>query len=154
LVFRLDGSYTFLHDRVQEAAYALIPVEERAAVHLRIGRLLAALTPTEKREETIFEIVNQFNRGAALLTAPEERAQVAELNLIAGKRARAATAYSSALNYFAAGGALLTAEDWERRYALTFALELHRAECEFLTGELAAADERLARLSHRAGNLV
>ena len=102
LVFRLDGGYTFLHDRVREAAYALIPAGERAAVHLRIGRLLAALTPAEKREETIFEIVNQFNRGAALITAQEECAQVAELNLIAGKRAKAATAYASALNYFAA----------------------------------------------------
>src|SRR5436309_1049842 len=107
LVFRLDGGYTFLHDRVQEAAYALIPAGERAAVHLRIGRLLAALTPAEKREEAIFESVNQFNRGAALIMAREEGERVAQLNLIAGKRAKAATAYAAALNYLAAGGALL-----------------------------------------------
>jgi serine/threonine protein kinase len=66
LVFRSEGAYTFLHDRVQEAAYALIPADLRAAAHLRIGRLLAAHTPSEKREEAIFEIVNQLNRGAAL----------------------------------------------------------------------------------------
>ena len=70
LVDRLDDGYRFVHDRVQEAAYSLIAEASRAQAHLRIGRLLAAQTPPEKREETIFEIVNQLNRGAALITAP------------------------------------------------------------------------------------
>ena len=81
LVESLDGSYRFIHDRVQEAAYSLIPEASRAADHLRIGKLLAAQTPPEQREEAIFEIVNQLNRGAALITAREEREQLAELNL-------------------------------------------------------------------------
>ena len=72
----------------------------RAEAHLRIGRLLAAQTPPEKREEAIFEIVSQLNRGAALITEQEEREQLAELNLIAGKRAKASTAYASALALF------------------------------------------------------
>src|ERR1700745_3229791 len=109
LIVRLEGIYRFVHDRVQEAAYSLIPVDQRAAAHLRIGRLLAAHTPPEKREEVIFEIVNHLNRGAALITARDEREQLAELNLIAGKRAKASTAYASALNYLVAGAALL----WE-----------------------------------------
>ena len=111
LVLRSDGTYTFLHDRIQEAAYALIPEDERAAAHLRIGRLLAARTPPEELEEKIFEIVNQLDRGAALIAAQEEREQVAELNLMAGKRAKAATAYASALQYFTAGRALLAETD-------------------------------------------
>ena len=65
LIDRIDGSYKFVHDRVHEAAYALIPAQSRAAAHLRIGRLLVAHTPPEKREEAIFEIVNQLNRGVA-----------------------------------------------------------------------------------------
>ncbi len=121
----------------------MIPEEQRAEAHLRIGRLLAAHTPPEKREEAIFEIVNQLNRGAALITSRDEREQLAELNLIAGKRAKASTAYASALNYLIAGAALLADDCWERRHELIFALELHRAECEFLTGELAVAEERL-----------
>ena len=153
-IVRLEGSYRFVHDRVQEAAYSLIPEELRAEAHLRIGRLLAAHTPPEKREEAIFEIVNQLNRGAALITSRDEREQLAELNLIAGKRAKASTAYASALKYLIAGAALLADDCWERRHELTFALELHRAECEFLTGELAAAEERLTMLSSRAANTV
>ncbi|WP_437539212.1 ATP-binding sensor histidine kinase [Sorangium sp. So ce726] len=154
LAFRLDGTYKFLHDRVQEAAYSLIPEGERAAVHLEIGRLLAKRTAPEELEEKIFEIVNQLNRGAALITSREERERAAELNLIAGKRAKGSAAFASALTYLAFGSAFLDEDRWERRYDLAFALELHRAECEFLTGELGAAEERLSMLSRRAANLV
>src|ERR1700740_2669436 len=70
------------------------------------------------------------------------------------KRARASTAYPSALNYFMAGISLLPSGSWTRRHELAFALEVYRAECEFLTGELAAAEERLTMLSARAANTV
>jgi PAS domain S-box-containing protein len=154
LVEHSEGSYKFSHDRVQEAAYALIPERLRAEAHLLIGRLLVAHTPAEKREEAIFEIVNQLNRGASLITSRDEREQLAELNLIAGRRAKATTAYASALTYLIAGDALLPKNAWEGRHELTFALALHRAECEFLTGALAAAEERLSMLPSRAGRLV
>jgi predicted ATPase len=95
LIFRSEDSYRFLHDRVQEAAYSMIPKELRPAAHLRIGTLLAEHTPATKREETIFEIVNQLNRGSHLLTSVEERERVAGLNLIAGRRAKVSTAYAS-----------------------------------------------------------
>jgi PAS domain S-box-containing protein len=154
LIFRSENSYKFLHDRVQEAAYSLIPEELRAETHLRIGRLLAAHTPPERRDEAIFDLVNQLNRGAALITSRGEREQLAELNLIAGKRAKASTAYASALKYLVAGAALLVDGSWERRHDLIFPLELQRAECEFLTGQWAAAEERLSMLSSRAANTV
>jgi PAS domain S-box-containing protein len=153
-VVRLDGSYKFVHDRVQEAAYSLIPEELRAEAHLRLGRLLVAHTPPEKREEAIFEIVNQFNRGASLITSRGEREQLAELNLIAGKRAKASTAFSSALTYLTAGAELLSNDSWERQPELWFQLELRRAECEFLTGQSTAAEHRLTMLSSRARNTV
>ena len=154
LVFRLDSVYTFLHDRVQEAAYALIPESERAAVHLRIGRLFVSRTASEEIEDKIFEIVNQLDRGTELIHSLEERERVAELNLIAGKRAKTSTAYASALTYLVAGRALLAEDSWEQRYALTFGLEFHQAECEFLIGDFAAAEKRLSVLSRRSGNLV
>ena len=150
LVSRLEGSYRFLHDRVQEAAYSLIPEGERPAVHLAIGRRLAAHTPPEAIPKNVFEIVGQLNRGTALITSSEERKQVAELNLIAGQRAKAATAYAAALTYLIAGAALLPEDARERRPELAFALELNRAECEFLTGALAESEARLADLATRA----
>jgi PAS domain S-box-containing protein len=154
LVERLEGSYKFIHDRIQEAAYSLIPEKLRAATHLRIGRLLAARTPPEQREEAVFEIVNQLNRGAALITSRDERERLAELNLLAGQRAKASAAYASALKYLVAGSALVADDCWERRRELAFALEINRAECEFLTGELASAAQRLAVLSTRAADTV
>src|SRR6516162_1247499 len=152
LVFRTERSYRFLHDRVQEAAYSLIPEDLRPEMHLRIGWLLAA--DTLQREEAIFEIVNQLDRGAALIASQNEREQLAELNLLAGQRARSSTAYASALKYCTAGVALLSDDCWERRHELIFALDLLRAECEFLTGELSAANERLSALATRAVNPV
>ncbi len=152
LILRVEDSYKFFHDRIQEAAYALISPDGRAATHLRIGRLLLANTPPEQREERVFEIVSQLNRGADLMDSPEEREQLAELNLIAGKRAKTATAYTAALAYLSAGAALLADDCWQRRYELIFQLELQRAECEFLTAEIAAVEERLTKLERRAAN--
>jgi signal transduction histidine kinase/GAF domain-containing protein len=152
-VFRQNGSYSFLHDRVQEAAYALIPDDERAVAHLQIGRALVAGTTQAELEEKIFEIVSQLDRGAALIESPAERTRVAELNLVAGKRAKAATAYASALTYLAAGRGLLAEDSWERQFRLTFDLEIQRAECEFLTGDSRTAEARLLTLWHRATDL-
>lgn len=152
LIFRSDDAYRFLHDRVQEAAYSLIPNEKRATAHLHIGMLLATHTPPGKREEAIFEIVNQLNRGSHLLTSVEDREHVADLDLTAGRRAKASTAYASALKYLKAGRDLLTDETWELNYPLIFAVEYLMAECELLTADKTAAEERLFMLPQRANN--
>jgi predicted ATPase/two-component sensor histidine kinase len=154
LVFRHDDAYIFLHDRVQEAAYSLIPESAREAAHLQIGRTLASQTEPAAIEENLFEIVNQLNRGAALIDSAAERDRVAELNLLAARRAKASTAYSSSMAYLSAGRALLAADSWERQYGLTLAFELELAECEFLTGFLAEAEARLSTLDTRLRNLV
>jgi PAS domain S-box-containing protein len=147
LVEFVEGSYRFAHDRVQEAAYALIPAEQRPAMHLRIGRVLVAQTPPGKLDESIFEIVSQLNRASALVTAPEEREQLTEFNLLAGKRAQASSAYVSALNYLTAGTALLAEDGWQPRRELGFAMELATAHCEFASGAIAEAEKRLRNLS-------
>jgi predicted ATPase/signal transduction histidine kinase/GAF domain-containing protein len=150
LIFRSENSYRFLHDRVQEAAYSLISQELRAQTHLHIGRILAESTPHERLEETIFDIVTQLNRGSVLITAVSERERAAGLNLIAGRRAKASTAYASALKYLDAGRSLLSEETWERNYDLIFSIESLMAECELLTAEMVAAESRLTMLAQRA----
>lgn len=153
ILLRQGGAYRFLHDRVREAAYALIPDGEVPAVHLAVGRRLATQT-SAMIEDHVFEIVGQLNRGSALIGADEERERLAELNLIAGRRAKFSTAYASALNYLAAGTALLPEDAWARRHDLAFSLRLQLAECEFLTGALAQAEQRLADLADRTASPV
>ncbi|WP_198651629.1 ATP-binding sensor histidine kinase [Dyella sp. C11] len=152
LIFKSDNAYRFLHDRVQEGAYSLIPEDQRAAAHLRIGMLLAEHIPPNEREEAIFEIVNQLNRGAHLLSSSEDRAYVADLNLIAGRRAKVSTAYASALKYLREGRSLLQDDAWEKNYSTIFQLEYLMADCELLTANMAAAELRLERLSDRTRN--
>ncbi len=153
LIARHGNGWAFAHDRVQEAAYALIPEGDRPRVHLRIGRTLAAHTSRTGIEHSIFEIVGQLNRGAALIDAPGERSRLAQLNLFAGMRAKGSTAYASALVYLDAGRAMLGAECWTLEYRTAFDLELHKAECEFLTGSSPAAEQRLLHLTARSQSL-
>ena len=150
LVLRTEQSYTFLHDRVQEAAYSLIPENVRAETHLRVGNLLAARISSEKQEESVFEIVNQLNRASDLIRSAEERKRLAALNLMAGKRAKSSTAYASALSYLSAARKLLTEQSWDEDYELIFSVECDRAECEFLTAEMVPAENRLLMLAQRA----
>ncbi len=154
LVVHHDNTYRFLHDRIQQAAYSLIPEAQRAEIHLRIGRALLAGMTADELAEHLFDVANHFNRGATLLADRDEKAQVATIELRAGRKAKASTAYASANVYLVAGMALLEESDWGSQYDLMFSLWLERAECEYLTGQLASADARLSMLSTRARTVV
>jgi PAS domain S-box-containing protein len=154
LIVRLEHSYEFLHDRVQEAAYALIPEGERAGAHLRIGRVLLANMTGDGLAEHLFDVANQLNRGAALLIDRDDKAQVARIDLRAGRKAKASAAYASARAYFAAGMGLLDERDWSSQYMLTFGLSLECAECEFLTGNFEKAEQLIGELLQRGASSV
>ena len=150
LVLRVGEGYRFVHDRVQEAVYSLIPEEERAPAHLRIGRDLCARMRPEEITEHVFEIVNQLNRGRELIADPRERRALAELNLMAGARARQSSAYAAALTYAKTGSALLPESRRTECPDSVFKLEFLTAECEFLTGAVQEAESRLAALATHA----
>ncbi len=154
LVLRQARAYTFLHDRIQQAAYSLISEECRADVHLRIGRALLSSMTADELAEHLFDVANQLNRGADRLIDRDEKAQVATIDLRAGRKAKASAAYASARAYFSAGMALLDERDWASQYDLMFSLRLERAVCEYLTGQLASAEARLSSLSTRARTIV
>jgi predicted ATPase/signal transduction histidine kinase len=149
LLVRSGEAYTFSHDRVQQAAYELVPEDRRAREHLTIGRMLLAHTPAERLAERIFDIVSQLDRGAGLVDDPGERRRLAELDLLAGRRARASAAFGPAARYLAAGMALLPADAWDAQHDLAYDLHLERARCEYLSGNSAEAERCLASaLSH------
>ncbi|WP_437293381.1 AAA family ATPase [Sorangium sp. So ce426] len=153
LLLRRDSAYRFLHDRVQQAAYSLIPPGQLAEVHLGIGQLLLKGRRPDEREDTLFEIVGHLNRGAALLRSRAERDELAALNLRAGRKAEAAAAYESAAALFAAGMALLADEPqerWETQYALTHALTFERARCAYILGNFDEAERLLEELTDRS----
>jgi PAS domain S-box-containing protein len=156
LVFREDSTYKFLHDRIQQAAYSLIPNKQRADVHLRIARALLAGMSTDELTERLFDVADQFNRGAARLSDADEKARVAGIELRAGRRAKASTAYASACVFLATGLTLIGSDglDDPNRYALAFALSLERAECELLSGNFSEAEPLIARLIAGAASRV
>ena len=154
LLIRTNRSYRFAHDRVHEAAYILIPEVERAEAHLRLGRLLAENLSPKQAAENVFDIVNQFNAGQELLRDPEEKDRVADLNLQAGRRAKAGTAYASAVRYLSVGMDLLGENAWDRRYDLTFALWIEAAECEYLNGNFEKTEQLISEVLSRARSNV
>jgi predicted ATPase/signal transduction histidine kinase/GAF domain-containing protein/tRNA A-37 threonylcarbamoyl transferase component Bud32 len=134
--------YKFLHDRVQQAAYALIEDREKQAIHLKIGSLLLQNTKPNLLEENIFKIADHLNHSlieVLSLTSPnssqEQLYELAKLNLIAGKKAKAAAAYRAAIAYFTLARALLTENDWQTQYDLTFNIYVEAAEAAYLNGD-------------------
>jgi predicted ATPase/signal transduction histidine kinase len=133
-------SYKFLHDRVQQAAYSLIPESEKQETHVKIGRLLLDNTSDSEIEENVFDIVNQLNVGAELLAEKAEKYRLAKLNLIAGNKAKASNAYEAAVRYLNVGLELIDAigavkvgnSSWEADYELTLNLHVAAAEAEYL----------------------
>lgn len=146
--------YKFLHDRVQQAAYSLIPDSQKQAVHLKIGQLLLKNTPPNEREEKIFEIVNQLNFSTSLITEQSQRDELAGLNLIAGKKAKLSAAYQAALNYLQTGIGLLATDSWQQQYNLTLSLYEEAAEVAYLNGNFEQMNAWAEEVQHRAKRLL
>jgi predicted ATPase/signal transduction histidine kinase/DNA-binding response OmpR family regulator/serine/threonine protein kinase/HPt (histidine-containing phosphotransfer) domain-containing protein len=155
-LLRVGDTVKFAHDRIQEAAYYLIPPPDRAAMHLAIGRLLLAGMTPEQVEDAVFDVIHQMNRGVELITAAAERDRLCHLNALAGRKAKASAAYVSSRNYHAQAIALLPpeAQAWaEDRYAETYSLHVEFAECEMVVNHFQEADRVIDLILARTASL-
>ncbi|MFB2923034.1 trifunctional serine/threonine-protein kinase/ATP-binding protein/sensor histidine kinase [Aerosakkonema funiforme] len=146
--------YKFLHDRVQQAAYSLIPEADKKATHLKIGQLLLQKTSKHPLEENIFDIVNQLNIGVDLITSESEKEKLANLNLIAGQKAKVATAYEAAAKYLNRGLQLLNQYSWQTHYSLTLSLSVEAVEAEFLNANFERAAALIEIVLEKAQTLL
>ncbi|NEU73480.1 AAA family ATPase [Hassallia byssoidea VB512170] len=146
--------YKFVHDRVQQAAYSLIPEDNKQSIHLKIGELLLRNIPVAEQEEKIFDLVNQFNMALPLITLQDERDGLARMNLIAGRKALASTAYSAAVKYLTTGVELLTDDSWERKYELALGLYETAAEAAYLGGDFEQTEQLAEVVLTRAKTLL
>jgi len=157
----LSVEYKFAHDRIQQAGYSLIPAERKQAAHRQVGQLLQRNTPPDQQDENIFNIVNQLNLGLELIEHQTERDELAELNLVAGKKAKASAAYTPALSYLQLGLELLASPDvgaeedsWERQYALTLALYEEAAEAAYLSTNFAETERLVDTVLNHAETVL
>ncbi|MEQ8466829.1 trifunctional serine/threonine-protein kinase/ATP-binding protein/sensor histidine kinase [Coleofasciculus sp. E1-EBD-02] len=146
--------YRFLHDRVQQAAYALIEEDKKQPTHLKIGQLLLENTPPAKREAHLFEIVNQLNYGVDLITDTAQRYELAQLNLEAAAKAKASTAYAAAKESIDVALTLLPPDSWEQTYEFTSKLYELAAEVAFLQGEFEQMEAFADQLLHHAKDVL
>lgn len=132
--------YRFLHDRVQQAGYALIPENKRQITHVRIGELLLESLSAKQQDDRIFEVVNHLNKGIEIYQDlanqnSNKRSELLQLNLTAGKRAKGATAYKASANYLETARKLLLADSWQQSYKLSLEVYFNLAEAQYLSGD-------------------
>ncbi|NES93860.1 MAG: GAF domain-containing protein [Desertifilum sp. SIO1I2] len=148
------AQYKFLHDRVQQAAYSLIPDLQKQATHLQIGRLLQQKLSEIDREDKLFDIVGHLNLGIELIAQLQERQTLAQLNLKAGTKARSATAYAAARVYLQSGLALLSPLCWETQYELTLNLYVAAAEASYLNSDFEGMEQLAALVLQQAQTIL
>ena len=152
-------NYKFLHDRVQQAAYSLIPNEQKQVTHLKIGQLLLNNTPATELDETLFEILNQLNIGKSLIIESQQQIQLAELNLKAAQKARVATAYAAAYQYATTAIDLLHSpqfqhSSWQTHYHLALPLHQLATETAYLNGDITCMEKWAEIVLQQATNAV
>ncbi|BAZ50722.1 two-component hybrid sensor and regulator [Nostoc sp. NIES-4103] len=143
-------AYKFLHDRVQQAAYSLIPEQERSLVHYQIGKLLLQQFSPDAIKEKIFAVVNQLNYGIELITDQTERDAIAELNLLACRRAKTSTAYRAAYEYATIGLNLMESKAWQRHYQMSLTFHELATAVASLCGEFDQMNQWIDIVIHHA----
>ncbi|WP_165971990.1 AAA family ATPase [Paenibacillus piri] len=140
------ATYKFSHDRIHQAVYSLVAQPRIAQLHYRIGlHMLESMDESESQEQ-LFETTNQLNWGKELLVSERDKDRLIELNLSACRKAKATTAYDTALKYAQHALQLLGHNCWSRQYDRAFAVHLELAELEYLCGRFDDAQRSFSLL--------
>ncbi|KAL7536597.1 hypothetical protein ACHAWF_005522, partial [Thalassiosira exigua] len=137
---RVNGSFYFCHDQLQEAAYNTIMPYERCLVHFRYGIALASMNISQNEDDNLlFIAVKQVNHGGP--QAVENAAQaklMANLNLEAGLRAMKMSDFSSGYSFFDNGISFLPKGHWKESYDLSLQLFDNAGKCAMVIGDYVA----------------
>jgi PAS domain S-box-containing protein len=130
----------FLHERIRQAAYELLPRKERRMMHFMIGRMMLEQLPEEAVHEHLFDLADHLNEGFQYIKELSDRRHLVELDLIAGRKAKRSAAYQAAIRYFSMGIGILPADRWESESKLTLELYMEAIEAEFLCANFDRAE--------------
>lgn len=131
-----EGELRFAHDSIWEAALSLTPTSERETMHLLIGRsLLMGCSRSHRPDDESLDvhlnlIVDQMNRGSALIVGTEDRLKLCELNMKAGKNALKMESFLEASVYLLQGTVLITEKDWSTPTSYSLCLDLFTSSAE------------------------
>jgi len=139
-----------VHSGTAEGAPLVMATQTSASANGTERRLLLVDFDATVPDDRIFAILNHLNIGSDLITSASERLSLAQLNLVAGRKAKTSAAYRAACEYLQKGIALVDDSRWRSEYELMFSLLLEAAECQYLAGAFDAAEEFFERLLERA----
>ena len=148
----LEIRFGFAHDRIRQAVYSLISENEKSLIHLKIGQEYLNGFRETKRTDEIFDMVNHLNIGKGLMSEKDDRIELADLNIMAGNKAKKSTAFAAALSYFESALSMLSEEEWQIMPEKLFSLLMEQSTAALLSGDLMKADAICQRLSKIAGN--
>jgi predicted ATPase/signal transduction histidine kinase len=148
LITGVEGGWTFPHDRIQEAAYALTAETERPSQHASIAAAMFDLWQ-DRLQDAAFEIASQIELSVGALIAPMHVSRFAEGLITAADRAIAAAARTKAIAYLAAASRILGPDRWTMHYQRARRIAVLRAECLLATADLDAASVEIDGLFHR-----
>ncbi len=146
--------YKFIHDSIQQAAYSLIPREQKTSLHWQIGQILLSLRNAEQEDEKIFNIVNQLNLSEELLKDRKQKEKLTRLNLQAGKKAKSSGAFESTYKYLNSARELLDRNSWNSQYDLTLCVYTEAVEAAYLIGNLEQLEQLTKEVLEKTKSLL
>jgi predicted ATPase len=146
-----SGTIGFVHDRVQQAAYSLIPEEGLASFHFDLGMTLWKSVPADRVVEWVFSITSQLSKAVHLVEDQREKYRLAALFLRAGEKAVLSSAFATAATYIGQAIQLLGAEgSWKDEYYLSLALYDSGAEIAYCVGDFEMVDHCVEQVLQNA----